>query len=158
MSHATHANAALTPRARLRLEVDHRVERAGERVVVAEPLLTRGVTWNDSLFGRRGVYTVYLGGARFVDLAAAGRIEERTVTVGIQNRVSAVIVDGLAPGAMPDPVPKARPSTDIGTPWLPTAVPAVCVPWPAPHCPVFLSTSSGSSSPSRTRRTRRRST
>jgi protoporphyrinogen/coproporphyrinogen III oxidase len=36
----------------------------GYQVSLAEPLITRGVTWNDSLFGRRGVYTVYLGGAK----------------------------------------------------------------------------------------------
>jgi protoporphyrinogen/coproporphyrinogen III oxidase len=36
----------------------------GYQVSLAEPLITRGVTWNDSLFGRDGVYTVYLGGAK----------------------------------------------------------------------------------------------
>ncbi|HSK19701.1 MAG TPA: protoporphyrinogen oxidase [Longimicrobiales bacterium] len=36
----------------------------GYQVSLAEPLVTRGVTWNDSLFGRRNVYTVYLGGAK----------------------------------------------------------------------------------------------
>jgi protoporphyrinogen/coproporphyrinogen III oxidase len=36
----------------------------GYQVSLAEPLITRGVTWNDSLFGRRGIYTVYLGGAK----------------------------------------------------------------------------------------------
>jgi protoporphyrinogen/coproporphyrinogen III oxidase len=36
----------------------------GYQVSLAERLYTRGVTFNDSLFGRRGVYTVYLGGAR----------------------------------------------------------------------------------------------
>jgi protoporphyrinogen/coproporphyrinogen III oxidase len=36
----------------------------GYQVSLAEPLITRGVTWNDSLFQRRGVYTVYLGGAK----------------------------------------------------------------------------------------------
>ncbi|HEX2167902.1 MAG TPA: protoporphyrinogen oxidase [Longimicrobiales bacterium] len=36
----------------------------GYQVSLAEPLVTRGVTWNDSLFGRDGVYTAYLGGAR----------------------------------------------------------------------------------------------
>lgn len=35
----------------------------GYQVSLAEPLVTRGVTWNDSLFGRTGVYTAYLGGA-----------------------------------------------------------------------------------------------
>jgi oxygen-dependent protoporphyrinogen oxidase len=36
----------------------------GYQVSFAETLLTRGVTFNDSLFDRRGVYTAYLGGAR----------------------------------------------------------------------------------------------
>lgn len=36
----------------------------GYQVSLAESLVTRGVTWNDSLFGRRNVYTVYLGGAK----------------------------------------------------------------------------------------------
>jgi protoporphyrinogen/coproporphyrinogen III oxidase len=36
----------------------------GYQVSLAEPLITRGVTWNDSLFDRTGVYTVYLGGAK----------------------------------------------------------------------------------------------
>ncbi|HET7274843.1 MAG TPA: protoporphyrinogen oxidase [Longimicrobiaceae bacterium] len=36
----------------------------GYQVSFAEDLVTRGVTWNDSLFGRAGVYTAYLGGAR----------------------------------------------------------------------------------------------
>jgi protoporphyrinogen/coproporphyrinogen III oxidase len=36
----------------------------GYQVSLAEPLATRGVTFNDSLFGRTGVYTAYLGGAK----------------------------------------------------------------------------------------------
>jgi protoporphyrinogen/coproporphyrinogen III oxidase len=36
----------------------------GYQVSFTEELSTRGVTFNDSLFGRRGVYTVYLGGAK----------------------------------------------------------------------------------------------
>jgi oxygen-dependent protoporphyrinogen oxidase len=36
----------------------------GYQVSLAETLCTRGVTWNDSLFGREGVYTAYLGGAK----------------------------------------------------------------------------------------------
>jgi oxygen-dependent protoporphyrinogen oxidase len=36
----------------------------GYQVSFTEKLSTRGVTFNDSLFGRRGVYTAYLGGAR----------------------------------------------------------------------------------------------
>lgn len=36
----------------------------GYQVSFEERLVTRGVTFNDSLFGRDGVYTVYLGGAK----------------------------------------------------------------------------------------------
>jgi oxygen-dependent protoporphyrinogen oxidase len=36
----------------------------GYQVSLTEPLVTRGVTWNDSLFGREGLYTAFLGGAR----------------------------------------------------------------------------------------------
>jgi oxygen-dependent protoporphyrinogen oxidase len=35
----------------------------GYQVAFGEDLATRGVTWNDSLFGREGVYTAFLGGA-----------------------------------------------------------------------------------------------
>jgi oxygen-dependent protoporphyrinogen oxidase len=42
----------------------------GYQVSFAEPLMTRGVTWNDSLFGRRGVYTAYLGGAKHPEIVA----------------------------------------------------------------------------------------
>ena len=36
----------------------------GYQVGLGENLVTRGVTFNDSLFERRGVYTAYLGGAK----------------------------------------------------------------------------------------------
>lgn len=36
----------------------------GFQVSFAEKLVTRGVTFNDSLFDRKGVYTAYLGGAK----------------------------------------------------------------------------------------------
>ena len=42
----------------------------GYQVSFAEPLITRGVTWNDSLFGREGVYTAYLGGAKHPEIVA----------------------------------------------------------------------------------------
>jgi oxygen-dependent protoporphyrinogen oxidase len=35
----------------------------GYQVALGEGLVTRGVTWNDSLFGREGVHTAFLGGA-----------------------------------------------------------------------------------------------
>jgi len=36
----------------------------GYQVAMGEALATRGVTWNDSLFGRDGLHTAYLGGAK----------------------------------------------------------------------------------------------
>ncbi|MFB6228071.1 MAG: protoporphyrinogen oxidase [Halobacteriales archaeon] len=45
----------------LRAEAD--LEGAGYQVALGEDLTTRGVTWNDALFDRDGVYTCYLGGA-----------------------------------------------------------------------------------------------
>lgn len=47
----------------------------GYQVAYGEPLRTRGVTWNASLFGRPGLFTAYLGGARDPDLADAGDAE-----------------------------------------------------------------------------------
>jgi protoporphyrinogen/coproporphyrinogen III oxidase len=41
----------------------------GYQVALGERLATRGVTFNDSLFGRAGVYTVYLGGAKTPEVA-----------------------------------------------------------------------------------------
>jgi protoporphyrinogen/coproporphyrinogen III oxidase len=52
------------PLAVVHLHADTQLRGLGYQVSLAEPLITRGVTWNDSLFGRKGVYTVYLGGAR----------------------------------------------------------------------------------------------
>ncbi|CAN5782069.1 protoporphyrinogen oxidase [soil metagenome] len=69
----------------------------GYQVSLAEPLVTRGVTWNDSLFDRKGVYTVYLGGAKnpWVATESDERLSEialaefRTAT-GYDARVLAV--------------------------------------------------------------------
>jgi oxygen-dependent protoporphyrinogen oxidase len=54
----------------------------GYQVSLAEPLVTRGVTWNDSLFGRTGVYTAYLGGATnpWIATADSARVAEIAVT------------------------------------------------------------------------------
>jgi protoporphyrinogen/coproporphyrinogen III oxidase len=69
----------------------------GYQVSLAEPLITRGVTWNDSLFNRRGVYTVYLGGAKNPWVAQepderVGRIaiDEFRIATGHDARVLAV--------------------------------------------------------------------
>ena len=46
------------------LHADARLRGLGYQVALDEPLITRGVTYNDALFDRRGVYTAFLGGAK----------------------------------------------------------------------------------------------
>src|SRR5690625_135877 len=50
------------------LRADCPIEGMGYQVALDEGLETRGVSFNHSLFGREGVYTVYLGGAKNPDL------------------------------------------------------------------------------------------
>ncbi|MDX1567295.1 MAG: protoporphyrinogen oxidase [Longimicrobiales bacterium] len=58
------------PLAVVHLESDCQLEGFGYQVAFGETLETRGVTWNDSIFGRegehgrRGLYTAYLGGMK----------------------------------------------------------------------------------------------
>jgi protoporphyrinogen/coproporphyrinogen III oxidase len=61
---ARSARLNYNPLAVVHLYAETQLRGLGYQVSLAEPLTTRGVTWNDSLFGRRGVYTVYLGGAK----------------------------------------------------------------------------------------------
>lgn len=62
------------------LRSEARLEGYGFQVAFCEDLAIRGVTWNASLFGRDGVYTAYLGGARDLDALARPDAElgERT--------------------------------------------------------------------------------
>lgn len=54
----------------------------GYQVSLAErAMVTRGVTFNDSLFARKGVYTVYLGGARVPDIFERSDDELRETAV-----------------------------------------------------------------------------
>jgi oxygen-dependent protoporphyrinogen oxidase len=46
------------------LTAETRLHGLGYQVAFGESLETRGVTWNDSLFGRPGLYTAYLGGMK----------------------------------------------------------------------------------------------
>jgi oxygen-dependent protoporphyrinogen oxidase len=46
------------------LHANETIEGLGFQVSFAEDMVTRGVTFNASLFGRSGVYTAYLGGAK----------------------------------------------------------------------------------------------
>jgi oxygen-dependent protoporphyrinogen oxidase len=55
----------------------------GYQVSLAEPLLTRGVTFNHWLFGRDGVYTAFLGGAREPGLA--GRADDDIARVAAEE-------------------------------------------------------------------------
>ena len=50
------------------LKSEARLRGLGYQVAFGESLETRGVTWNDSLFGRRGLYTAYLGGMKSPEL------------------------------------------------------------------------------------------
>ncbi|CAN5682829.1 protoporphyrinogen oxidase [soil metagenome] len=60
----------------------------GYQVAFTEKLFTRGVTFNHSLFGRRGIYTAYLGGAKAphvvdlpdLELGEIAELEFRRVT------------------------------------------------------------------------------
>ncbi|HUF12381.1 MAG TPA: protoporphyrinogen oxidase [Longimicrobiales bacterium] len=52
------------PLAIVHMHADTELRGLGYQVALGEDLITRGVTFNDSLFGRRGVYTAFLGGAK----------------------------------------------------------------------------------------------
>jgi protoporphyrinogen/coproporphyrinogen III oxidase len=58
------------PLAVVHLHAETRLRGLGYQVSLAESLVTRGVTFNDSLFGRTGVYTAYLGGAKRPEVVA----------------------------------------------------------------------------------------
>ena len=69
----------------------------GFQVSLAEPLALRGVTFNDSLFGRTNVYTAYLGGGprpdvvtRDDDALARLAVEEFLVCTGYESSPLAV--------------------------------------------------------------------
>jgi len=58
------------PLAVVHLDADTRLRGMGFQVAFTEAGLTlRGVTFNDSLFGRRNLYTAYLGGSRHPEVA-----------------------------------------------------------------------------------------
>jgi protoporphyrinogen/coproporphyrinogen III oxidase len=58
------ARLVYNPLAVVHLRAETDLVGLGYQVSLRENLATRGVTFNDSLFGRTGVYTVYLGGAK----------------------------------------------------------------------------------------------
>jgi oxygen-dependent protoporphyrinogen oxidase len=74
----------------------------GFQVSFAEPLALRGVTYNDSLFGRTGVYTAYLGGGTRPDVVeldddALGRlaVEEFRACTGYESRPLSVAREAM---------------------------------------------------------------
>jgi oxygen-dependent protoporphyrinogen oxidase len=85
------------PVAVVHLEAETPLAGLGFQVALSERTATRGVTFNDSLFGRQNVYTAYLGGAQRPDVARMdpdelGRLavdEFRTVT-GFDGRALSV--------------------------------------------------------------------
>jgi oxygen-dependent protoporphyrinogen oxidase len=62
------ARLVYNPLAVVHLRAETGIRGLGYQVSFAESLLTRGVTFNDSLFDRKGVYTAYLGGAKAPDV------------------------------------------------------------------------------------------
>jgi protoporphyrinogen/coproporphyrinogen III oxidase len=62
------SNLTYNPLAVVHLHAETTLQGLGFQVSLAEQMALRGVTFNDSLFGRTGVYTAYLGGARHPDL------------------------------------------------------------------------------------------
>ena len=74
----------------------------GFQVSIGEPLALRGVTFNDSLFGRKGVYTAYLGGGEHPDVAqldddalARLAVEEFRHCTGYDSRPLAVAREAM---------------------------------------------------------------
>jgi oxygen-dependent protoporphyrinogen oxidase len=85
------------PLAVVHLHADTSLQGLGYQVSFAESLITRGVTFNDSLFGRNGVYTAYLGGAKNPWIAAESpesvariALEEFRMVTGYDARVLSV--------------------------------------------------------------------
>jgi oxygen-dependent protoporphyrinogen oxidase len=85
------------PLAVVHLHAETDLRGLGYQVSLAESLVTRGVTFNDSLFGRKGVYTVYLGGAKNAwiadesdDRLARIAVDEFRMVTGYDARVLSV--------------------------------------------------------------------
>jgi oxygen-dependent protoporphyrinogen oxidase len=77
------ATLRYNPLAVVHLLADSGLHGLGYQVSFAEDLATRGVTFNDSLFGRRGVHTAYLGGAK--DPEVVGRPEEELSEIAVRE-------------------------------------------------------------------------
>lgn len=69
------------PLAVVHLHADTDLVGLGYQVALGERLATRGVTFNDSLFDRKGVYTAYLGGAKAPEVVEWSDDEISTVAI-----------------------------------------------------------------------------
>lgn len=86
------------PLAVVHLDAETDLRGLGFQVAFTEPgLALRGVTYNDSLFGRTNLYTAYLGGARHPEVAGMGQgalaaraVEEFRLCTGYDARPLAV--------------------------------------------------------------------
>ena len=74
------------PLAVVHLDAETELRGLGFQVAFTEPdLMLRGVTFNDSLFGRRNLYTAYLGGARHPEVAS---MDEAVLAASAQTEFS----------------------------------------------------------------------
>lgn len=71
------------PLAVVHLDAETELKGLGFQVAFTEPLRLRGVTFNHSLFGRRNLYTAYLGGARHPDVAEMD--DERLAAIAVEE-------------------------------------------------------------------------
>lgn len=84
------------PLAIVHLHADSELTGLGYQVSLAEDLQTRGVTFNSSLFGRRGVYTAYLGGAKSPEVVERSDEEVAEVAVREFRRVTGLAAEPLS--------------------------------------------------------------
>jgi oxygen-dependent protoporphyrinogen oxidase len=68
----------------------------GYQVGFGESLVTRGVTFNDAMFGRHGICTAYLGGAQHPEVVSWTDDRIAVAAVAEFNRVTGVTADALA--------------------------------------------------------------
>lgn len=91
------------PLAVVHLDADTELRGLGFQVSFTEgDLLLRGVTFNDSLFARRNLYTAYLGGARHaevstmsVDELSRRAVQEFALATGYDASVLSVAMEGM---------------------------------------------------------------
>lgn len=84
------------PIAVVHLHAETTLDGSGHQVAPGEDLLTRGVTWNDSLLNRDGVYTCYLGGATRPDVVNWDDSRLANIAVSEFEQVTGATADPLA--------------------------------------------------------------